>query len=52
MSEFTSFDFNFNNDKQKYLSVQICGGLGNQLFQIATAYVNSLKHNKKLVFKT
>lgn len=52
MSEFTSFDFNFNNDKEKYLSVQICGGLGNQLFQIATAYVNSLKHNKKLVFKT
>lgn len=52
MSEFISFDFNFNKDKEKYLSVYICGGLGNQLFQIVTAYVNSLKYNKKLVFKT
>ena len=51
MTELTYFDFNFNNDKKKYLSVYIQGGLGNQLFQIATAYVNSIKYNKKLVFK-
>ena len=45
------FDFNFNNDISNYVSVIIQGGLGNQLFQIATAYAYSIKNKKKLIFK-
>jgi hypothetical protein len=45
------FDFNFNNDISNYVSVIIQGGLGNQLFQIATAYAYSIQNKKKLIFK-
>lgn len=31
------------------VSIQLCGGLCNNLFQIACAYAYSLKHNKELV---
>jgi hypothetical protein len=45
------FDFNFNNDISEFVSIIIQGGLGNQLFQIATAYSYSIKNKKKLIFK-
>tara|TARA_B110001450_G_scaffold242940_1_gene253747 strand:+ start:6611 stop:7540 length:930 start_codon:yes stop_codon:yes gene_type:complete len=45
------FDFNFNNNISNYVSIIIQGGLGNQLFQIATAYVYSIQNKKKLIFK-
>lgn len=45
------FDFNYNNDKNEYITCDIKGGLGNQLFQIITTYVYSKKYNKKMVFK-
>jgi len=45
------FDFNFNNKINKYVSIILQGGLGNQLFQIATAYAYAKKYNKKLIFK-
>ena len=41
------FDFNFNNDISEFVSIIIQGGLGNQLFQIATAYSYSIKNKKK-----
>ena len=45
------FDFNFNNDISEFVSITIQGGLGNQLFQIATAYSYSIRNKKKLIFK-
>ena len=45
------FDFNFNNNINNYISIIIQGGLGNQLFQIGTAYAYSIKNKKKLIFK-
>ena len=51
MSNLTYFNFNFNNDKDSIVSVYINGGLGNQLFQLATAFSYSIKSNKKLIFK-
>tara|TARA_B100000795_G_scaffold270044_1_gene262161 strand:- start:4474 stop:5391 length:918 start_codon:yes stop_codon:yes gene_type:complete len=45
------FDFNFNNDISEFVSITIQGGLGNQLFQIATAYAYSIRNKKKLIFK-
>lgn len=33
----------------KKISIQLCGGIGNNLFQIANAYAYSLKYNKELV---
>lgn len=33
----------------KYVIMQICGGLGNQLFQIANAYHLSIKYNRTLL---
>lgn len=32
--------------------VNICGGIGNQLFQIAAGYAYAKKHNKKLIINT
>ena len=51
MDNFIYFDFDFNKNADKYISINIIGGLGNQLFQIATAYAYSIKNNKKLIFK-
>ena len=51
MDNFIYFDFDFNKNANKYISINIIGGLGNQLFQIATAYAYSIKNNKKLIFK-
>jgi len=45
------FDFDFNKNNSEYVSIIIQGGLGNQLFQIATAYTYSIQNNKKLIFK-
>jgi len=45
------FDFNFDKNFDNYISIIIQGGLGNQLFQIATAYNYSIKNKKKLIFK-
>jgi len=51
MTNLTYFNFNYNKDCKYNVTVNICGGLGNQLFQIATAYIYSKKYNKKLIFK-
>tara|TARA_B100001540_G_scaffold259310_1_gene237616 strand:+ start:3648 stop:4568 length:921 start_codon:yes stop_codon:yes gene_type:complete len=45
------FDFNFNNNINNYVSIIIQGGLGNQLFQIGTAYTYSIENKKKLIFE-
>jgi hypothetical protein len=34
-----------------YITIKIQGGLGNQLFQLATAYAYSQKHNRELVIE-
>ena len=46
MSNLTYFDFNFNNDKDSIVSIYINGGLGNQLFQIATAFSYAINQTK------
>ena len=33
----------------KLLIIQVSGGIGNQLFQLANAYQLSLKYNRKLL---
>jgi hypothetical protein len=38
---------NTNEDKTSAVVVSPCGGLGNQLFQIANGYAYSLRHNKR-----
>ena len=51
MTNLTYFNFDYNKYSKYNVTVNICGGLGNQLFQIATAYIYSKKYNKKLIFK-
>ena len=36
--------------RKEYVTVDLQGGLGNQMFQVATAYAYARKHNKTLVF--
>lgn len=48
---FTYFNFEYNNDKSKLVSVNIPNGLGKILFNIATAYTYSINNNKKMVFE-
>lgn len=51
MSNIQYFDFNYDKNFENYISIKIQGGLGNQLFQIATAYNYSKKYKKKLIFE-
>lgn len=39
------------NNKTEYISCNICGGIGNQLFQIATTLDYANKYNKLAIFK-
>ena len=38
-------------ENKEYVSCNICGGIGNQLFQIAVTLDYSLKYNKIPIFK-
>ncbi len=38
------------SNEKGYVTVDLRGGLGNQLFQIATGYAYGLEHNKALIF--
>lgn len=40
-----------NKGNMDYVSCNICGGLGNQLFQIANTICYAAKYNKKTIFK-
>lgn len=51
MSNTLYFDFDYDKNFKNYISIKIQGGLGNQLFQIATAYNYSKKYEKKLIFE-
>lgn len=44
------FDFNFNNNYNTYITININKGLGHQLFKIATAYSYAIENNKSLIF--
>lgn len=44
------FDFNFNNNYNTYITININKGLGHQLFKIATVYSYAIENNKSLIF--
>jgi hypothetical protein len=48
--KYVMYDANFNHNTRCFISIDICGGLGNQLFQIACVYSLCYKYNTEPIF--